>query len=62
MVRSTRRDRLIERGDPHLFEAYQKNITEIECKLDEAGAKKFDNSNRPVEETAEEIEDWLRSL
>jgi dephospho-CoA kinase len=57
-----RKDRLIDRGDPHLYEAYQKDITDIVQKLDEVGAKKFDNSNHPIEETAKEIKGWLESL
>ena len=57
-----RKDRLIDRGDPHLYQAYQKDITEIVRKLDEAGAKKIDNSNRPIEQTAREIKDWLKIL
>lgn len=57
-----RKDRLIDRGDPHLWEAYQKDIGDIVRRLDEAGAKKFDNSNRPVEETAKEIKEWLENL
>jgi len=57
-----RKDRLIDRGDPHLWEAYQKDIDEIVKKLDEAGAKKIDNSDRPIEETASEIKDWLEEL
>ncbi len=57
-----RKDRLIDRGDPHLYEAYQKDINDIVKRLDEAGAKKFDNSNRPIDQTAEEIKDWLNKL
>lgn len=57
-----RKDRLIKRGDSHLWEAYQKDVSRIVKRLDEMGAKKFDNSNRPIEETAKEIKDWLEKL
>lgn len=57
-----RKDRLYKRGDPNLWEAYQKDITSIVERLDELGAKKIENSNRPIEETAEEIKGWLLSL
>lgn len=57
-----RKKRLLQRGDPHLWEAYQKDISDIVRRLDEMGAKKIDNSNRPVSETAKEIKDWLKTL
>lgn len=57
-----RKKRLINRGDPHLFEAYQKDITEIEKRLDDARAKKFDNSNCTVEQNADDVKNWLLSL
>lgn len=57
-----RKDRLISRGDPHLWEAYQKDISDIVRKLDDAGAKRIENSHRPIEETAHEIRDWLNNF
>ena len=58
----TRKQRLDERGDPHLWAAYQKDISDIVKKLDQAGAKRIDNTNRPIKETAQEIKNWLESL
>lgn len=57
-----RKERLISRGDQHLWEAYQKDIRDIVERLNEAGITRFDNSNRVLEETANEIENWLNSL
>lgn len=58
----SRKDRLIKRGDPHIWEAYQKDITTIVNRLDEYGAKKFDTENNTIEESATQIKNWLENL
>ena len=58
----SRKERLIKRGDPHIWEAYQKDVREIVKRLDEMGAKRFETGNCSVEESAKTIQDWLLSL
>lgn len=57
-----RKRRLINRGDPHLWEAYNKDVSNIVKRLDEAGAVKFDCDNKTTDEIADEIKNWLISL
>ncbi len=58
----SRKERLIERGDPHIWYAYQKDVQEIVKRLDGYGAKCFETGSCSVEETAKAIRGWLRAL
>jgi hypothetical protein len=57
-----RKKHLNERGDPHIWHAYNKDIREIVKKLDDGGVKKFDYNNKTVEQMAAEIRTWLESI
>lgn len=59
---NARKDRLISRGDPHLWRAYQKDVSDIVKKLDECGAKCFETGTCSVEESANNISNWILSL
>lgn len=58
----SRKDRLEKRGDRHLWDQHHKDVSDIVCKLNEYGAKPLETGSCSVEESAQNIKNWLLSL